>query len=50
MSAYQKPYTTVQRRHKYTYNKYRIDIIYSIYNKDMGVRQPREQKIYLYFV
>jgi c-di-GMP-related signal transduction protein len=21
-----KPYTTVQRRHKYTYNKYRIDI------------------------
>ena len=27
-----KPYTTVQRRHKYTYNKYRIDInIYTVY-------------------
>ena len=24
--------------------------IYSIYNGDMGVRQPREQNIYLYFV
>ena len=24
--------------------------IYSIYNRDMDVRQPREQKIYLYFV
>jgi DNA gyrase/topoisomerase IV subunit A len=31
MSAYQK-HTTVQRRHKYTYNKYRIDInIYTVY-------------------
>ena len=27
-----KPYTTVQRRHKYTYNTYRIDInIYTVY-------------------
>ena len=27
-----KPYTTVQRRHTYTYNKYRIDInIYTVY-------------------
>jgi len=46
-----KPYTTVQRRHKYTYNKYRKDInIYTVYTtKTCGVRQPREQNIYLYF-
>jgi hypothetical protein len=25
-----KPYTTVQRRHKYTYNKYRIDILWKV--------------------
>ena len=29
---FHKPYTTVQRRHKYTYTKYRIDInIYTVY-------------------
>jgi hypothetical protein len=47
---FHKPYTTVQGRHPYTIIQNGYKHIYSIYNKDMGVRQPREQKIYLYFV
>ena len=47
---FHKPYTTVQGRHPYTIIQNGYKHIYSIYNRDMGVKQPREQKIYLYFV
>jgi len=38
-----KPYTTVQRRHKYTYNKYRIDI--NIYTAKTPLRSEFEWNI-----
>ena len=44
-----KPYTTVQRRHKYTYNKYRIDInIYTVYttnHEKLGIFFTRHQRV-----
>jgi hypothetical protein len=44
-----KPYTTVQRRHKYTYNKYRIDInIYTLYTTKTWVWDSLENKRFIY--
>jgi hypothetical protein len=44
-----KPYTTVQRRHKYTYNKYRIDInIYTAYTTKTWVWDSLENKRFIY--
>jgi hypothetical protein len=41
-----KPYTTVLRRHKYTYNKYRIDInIYTVYTTKTWALDSRNRFI-----
>ena len=46
---YHKPYTTVQGRHKYTYNKYRIDInIYTVYTTKTWVWDSLENKRFIY--
>jgi hypothetical protein len=44
-----KPYTTVQRRHKYTYNKYRISInIYTVYTTKTWVWDSLENKRFIH--
>jgi hypothetical protein len=44
-----KPYTTVQKRHKYTYNKYRIDInIYTVYTTKTWVWDSLKNNRFIY--